>query len=90
MKGYLGTNEKNKDRLRAGLPASATIYSKTGWWSIFVSEAGIVEDGPVKYIFCVLAAQPIEVSSPKIAELGRRVHELMKKRVAARKTPMAP
>jgi len=77
IKGYLGTNVANKERLRAALPATATIYSKTGEWNIFVSEAGIVEDGPVRYIICVLTAMPLAKSAPRIAAFGRMVHELL-------------
>ncbi|MCX7718937.1 MAG: class A beta-lactamase-related serine hydrolase [Candidatus Sumerlaeaceae bacterium] len=77
IKGYLATNIANKERLRAGLPESATIYSKTGEWNIFVSEAGIVEDGPVRYIICVLTAMPINQSAPRIAAFGRMVHALL-------------
>jgi hypothetical protein len=77
IKGYLATNVANRERLRAGLPESATIYSKTGEWNIFVSEAGIVEDGPVRYIICVLTAMPMAKSAPRIAAFGRMVHSLL-------------
>lgn len=80
IKGYLATNDKG--RVFSALPNSATIHSKTGWWNIFTSEAAIIEDGEVRYIFCVLTARPQEEADRKIEELGRRVHALMQERTA--------
>lgn len=78
IKGYLGMNVCNVDRLRAGLPPSATIYSKTGEWDTFTAEAGIVEDGKTHYIVAVLTAMPQDKSAPRIAAFGRSLHELLK------------
>lgn len=77
IKGYLGTISTNVRRLRAGLPPSATIYSKTGEWNIFSSECGIVEDGPIRYLFCALTALPHEIGAPRIARFAGRVHQLV-------------
>ncbi|MBX7247148.1 MAG: class A beta-lactamase-related serine hydrolase [Candidatus Sumerlaeaceae bacterium] len=80
IKGFLGTNVQNKTRFRAGLPESATIYSKTGEWNTFTTEAAIVEDGPVKYIMVVMTVQPISVAAPRMAAFARGVHELLSAR----------
>lgn len=77
IRAYLAMNETQPDRVRAGLPASATLMSKTGWWSNFSSECGIVEDGPVRYILCVMTAMEEHDADPRIAEFTRRVHTLM-------------
>jgi beta-lactamase class A len=77
IKGFLATNEKNTTRLRAGLPPSATIHSKTGEWDTFTSEAGIVEDGAVRYIVCVFTALPEERAGPRIAAFGKALHALL-------------
>ncbi|MCX7019474.1 MAG: serine hydrolase [bacterium] len=77
IKGLLATNITNADRMRAGLPPSATIYSKTGEWDTFTSEAGIVEDGATRYILCILTAMPHEQAAPRIAAFTRSVHELL-------------
>jgi beta-lactamase class A len=77
IKGYLATNVQNYDRFRKGLPDSATICSKTGEWSNFTAEAGILEDGPVRYIVCVLTAMPREVAAPRMAQFVKAVHELL-------------
>lgn len=82
IKGLLATVETNKDRLRAGLPDSASIYTKTGTWNTFSVEAGIVEDGGLKYIICILAPIPSEEANLRIAKFGKGVHELIAARHA--------
>lgn len=79
IKAYLSMIETNADRMRAGLPPSATVYSKTGEWENFTAEAGIVEDGPTRYIICVMTAMPREEAAPRMAEFTRQVHKLLKK-----------
>jgi beta-lactamase class A len=77
IKGFLATNVANATRLRAGLPRSATIQSKTGEWDTFTSEAAIVEDGPVRYIVCVFTALPEEKAGARIAAFGKAAHALL-------------
>lgn len=77
IKGYLGMNQTALKRFRAGLPASATLYSKTGTWNIFTSEAGIIEDGDVRYILCALTAVEDTDAEAKLAALTKGVHELL-------------
>ena len=77
IKGFLATNVANATRLRAGLPASATIHSKTGEWDTFTSEAGIVEDGPTRYIVCVFTAMPESKAGARIAAFAKAVHALL-------------
>jgi beta-lactamase class A len=79
IKAYLAMNETNAHRTRAGLPPSATVCSKTGEWNTFTSEAGIVEDGPTRFIICVFTAVPGKVAAPRIAQFTRGVHELLGK-----------
>jgi hypothetical protein len=75
IKGYLATNDKG--RFYRGLPETATIHSKTGWWSIYTSEAAIIEDGGTRYILCALTVYPTAVADERMAKLAARVHELM-------------
>ncbi len=78
IKGYLGTNVQSKGRFDAGLPPSATLYSKTGEWNTFTSEAALVEDGERKFIVVVLTAMPYEKAAPRMAEFVGDVYELLK------------
>lgn len=80
IKSYLAMNVQNAQRFRAGLPASATIYSKTGEWDTFTSEAALVEDGPTRYIICILTALPNEKAAPRMAAFARGIHEMLKSR----------
>ncbi|MBN1475303.1 serine hydrolase [Candidatus Sumerlaeota bacterium] len=77
IRGYLSMVETGTERMRAGLPDSATLMSKTGTWDTFSSECGIIEDGETRYILCVMTALPSDVANPRIADLTRRVHALM-------------
>lgn len=77
IKGYLATNVQNYDRFRKGLPASATLYSKTGEWSNFTAEAAIVEDGSVRYIVCVMTAMPRETAAPRMASFVKALHAML-------------
>lgn len=78
IKGFLGLNEQNGTRIRAGLPATATVYSKTGEWNTFTTEAALVEDGPVHYVLVVMTVQRMRLVAPKIAAFARDVHALLK------------
>ncbi len=75
IKGYLATNDKG--RFFRGLPESATIHSKTGWWNIYTSEAALIEDGEKRYILCALTVYPAAVADDRLAELASRVHALI-------------
>lgn len=87
IKGYLATNVQNRNRIGAGLPATASLYSKTGEWNIFTAESGIVEDGQVKYIVCVMTPFRQRVAEPRIAQFISRLHLLMAQRVTAKRPP---
>ena len=77
IKAYMAGDTTAPDRMRAGLPYMATLYSKTGTWNIFTSQVGIIEDGPVRYIACVLTPYESGVANPRIAKFMRGLHELM-------------
>jgi Beta-lactamase enzyme family len=77
IKGYLSTGGRN---MRNGLPDTATLYSKPGWWSSYTSEAALIEDGSARYISCVLTAMPEKKAAPRMVEFTRRLNALMKER----------
>lgn len=77
IKGLLATNVDNATRVRAGVPDSATVYSKTGEWNTFTTEAALVEDGPTRYILVAQTAIPFKKAAPMIARFTRGVHELL-------------
>ncbi len=80
IKSYLAMDQTDTRRFRAGLPPTATVYSKTGSWNTFTSEAAIVEDGKTRYILCAFTAIPVADAEAKLADLAKRVHEMMLKK----------
>lgn len=78
MKSLLG-RQLDTTKLSTGLPSSTMFYHKTGWWSIYTNDVGIVEDGNIKYIISVFTPVTEEQVKPKLKELSRRVYELIKK-----------
>lgn len=67
-------------KLSAGLPVGAMFYHKTGWWSYYTHDTGIVDDGRIKYIISLFTPVREEVARPRLAEVSRRVYDLIKRR----------
>ncbi|MGN6530606.1 MAG: serine hydrolase [Ginsengibacter sp.] len=69
-------------KLSTGLPHDAVFYHKSGWWSYFTNDVGIVDDGNVKYIIALFTPITEMDVRPRMKELSRRVYELMKRKYA--------
>ncbi|MEO7049775.1 MAG: serine hydrolase, partial [Ferruginibacter sp.] len=52
MKALLG-RQLDTTKLSLGLPRNAMYFHKTGWWSIYTNDVGIVDDGHIKYIIAI-------------------------------------
>jgi beta-lactamase class A len=78
MKAMLG-KQLDTTKLSTGLPSSAMFYHKTGWWSIYTNDVGIVDDGHVKYIISVFSPVEEQKVRPRLKELSTRVYSLIKK-----------
>lgn len=82
MKIFLG-GQLDKSKLAQGLPGNAMFYHKTGWWSYWTNDVGIVDDGEVKYIIaCFIPLREREVLS-KYKILSSRIYDLMKSKVTS-------
>jgi len=77
MKTLLG-RQLDKSKLAAGLPGTSMFYHKTGWFSYWTNDVGIVIDGNVKYIIACFIPLEEEVALPKFKILSEKVYELMK------------
>jgi len=77
LKVLLG-RQLDTTKLSTGLPSSAIFYHKTGWWSIYTNDAGIVEDGDIKYIISVFTPVKEEQVRPRLKQLSHKVYELIK------------
>jgi beta-lactamase class A len=79
LKSYLG-RQLDTSKLAAGLPASAMFYHKTGWYSYWTNDVGIVQDGRVHYVIACFLPLPEERALPILRELSRRVYAFMARR----------
>ncbi|RXJ52606.1 serine hydrolase [Gelidibacter gilvus] len=79
MKVLLG-RQLDKSKLAAGLPDNAMFYHKTGWWSYWTNDVGIVDDGETSYIIACFLPIKEELVLPQMKELSKRIYNLMKSR----------
>jgi len=77
IKALLG-RQLDTTKLSTGLPSTAMFYHKTGWWSIYTNDVGIVEDGKIKYIISVFTPVTEEAVRPRLKELSAKVYALIK------------
>ena len=78
LKALLG-RQLDTTKISTGLPPAAVFYHKTGWWSIYTNDVGIVEEDNIKYIISVFTPVREEYVRPRLKELSRRVYELIRK-----------
>ncbi|PAP76446.1 serine hydrolase [Rubrivirga marina] len=76
------TNQLDKTKLAAGLPREAVYAHKTGWWSFWTHDVGVVRDGEVHYAIALLTPVLEAEARPRMAEVGAAVHALMRARGA--------
>ena len=77
MKVLLG-RQLDTTKLSTGLPRNAMFYHKSGWWSFFTNDVGIVDDGKVKYIIALFTPITEGDVRPKFRQVSERVYQLMK------------
>lgn len=78
LKALLG-RQLDTTKLSTGLPHDAMFYHKSGWWSYFTNDVGIVEDGQIKYIIALFTPVTEDGVRPRMKELSQRVYELIKR-----------
>ena len=79
MKALLG-RQLDKSKLAQGLPDSAMYYHKTGWYSTWTHDVGIVDDGTARYVVACFLPLREEGALPKMKGLAARIHHLMQQR----------
>lgn len=79
MLSLLGS-QLDKSKIAAGLPSDVMYYNKTGWFSYWTNDVGIVDDGNVRYIIACFMPLPEKDALPKFKALSSRVYELMRSR----------
>lgn len=79
LKCLLG-RQLDKSKLAQGLPSNAMFYHKTGWFSYWTNDVGIVDDGDIKYIVACFIPLKEDTAVIKIKELSERIHKLIQDR----------
>jgi beta-lactamase class A len=77
MKTFLG-RQLDTAKLAAGLPRNAMFYHKTGWFSYWTNDVGIVDDGEVRYVVACFLPIREEAASAKMKELSTRVYDIVR------------
>lgn len=77
MKVLLG-RQLDTTKLATGLPPDAMFYHKTGWWSVYTNDVGIVDDGETKFIICLFTPVSEELVRPRLKMVAQRIFTLMK------------
>ena len=76
LKALLG-RQLDTTKLSTGLPRNAMFYHKTGWWSFYTNDVGIVNDGKIKYIISMFTPVTEQDARPRLKLLSQRVYKLM-------------
>lgn len=76
MKALLG-RQLDTTKLSTGLSDNAMFYHKTGWWSFFTNDVGIVDDGRLKYIIALFTPVREEEVRPKLKIISKKVYNLI-------------
>ena len=79
LKALLG-RQLDTTKISRGLPRDAMFYHKTGWWSTWTNDVGIVEDGNVKYIISCFTPVTQSEAEPMMKDLSRKVFGLIERR----------
>lgn len=77
MKSLLA-RQLDKSKLASGLPQHAMFYHKTGWFSYWTHDVGIVDDGQVRYIIACFLPLKQELALEKYELLSRSIYELIR------------
>lgn len=77
LKVLLGAQLDNT-KLPQGLPDTAMFYHKTGWWSTWTHDVGIVRDAGAHYVIACFLPLEEEEALPKFKALAERVDALMR------------
>ena len=77
MKTLLG-GQLDTTKLSTGLPSDAMFYHKSGWWSYYTADVGIVDNGKLKYIIALFTPVPEEKARQKMKIVSERVYKMLK------------
>lgn len=76
LKTYLG-RQLDVNKLAQGFPTDAMFYHKTGWFSYWSNDAGIVTDGKKKFIIAALLPIHSEEAKPIFKKLAEEIYKVL-------------
>lgn len=76
LKALLGRQLDNK-KLSAGLPENTMFYHKTGWFSYWTNDVGIVSNGETEYIIACFLPIEDEKALEKFKQLSKSIFGLI-------------
>lgn len=79
MKALL-SRQLDNTKLSKGLPVNIMFYHKTGWYSYWTNDVGIVDDGDLVYVIACFLPLQEEVALEKFEQLSNKIYWLLKKR----------
>lgn len=79
LKTFLG-RQLDKTKIASGLPNNTMMYHKTGWWSFWTNDVGIVDNGIVRYIISCFLPIKEEKAIPIIKSLSEKVFNIFEER----------
>ncbi len=79
LKALLG-RQLDTTKIAKGLPYNTMFYHKTGWWSYWTNDVGIVDNGKIKYIIACFTPVKEDIVRPKLWEISKKVFALMERR----------
>ncbi|MBN1543458.1 serine hydrolase [candidate division KSB1 bacterium] len=78
LKNLLG-RQLDRNKFAAGLPADAFFYHKTGWWSFWTHDVGLVDAPEARYIVACFLPLPENQALQVYPELARQIHALLQR-----------
>ncbi len=64
-------------KISTGLPNNAMFYHKTGWWSYYTNDVGIVDDGKIKFVIALFTPVTEDLAKPKFKLVAQKVYQLI-------------
>lgn len=79
LMGLLGA-QLDQTKLASGLPRSAFFAHKSGWWSYWTHDVGVVIDGDTRYVISLFTPLPEADAVPRMQQAAAAIHALMQHR----------
>ena len=76
MESFL-SRQLDRSKFYSGLPPNTMYYNKTGWFSYWTHDVGIVDNGTVRYIVACFIPIRQEQALAKYAELSGIIHDFL-------------